>query len=136
MYNKPHVILIQTCKFSAITKHYKDKYPYPPFGLLYCEGILKMNGYNVTIIDLFLEQITSQAFIEILSNQLSPVLIGISSYTDSIQDAYVVAKVCKKVYPNIPIVIGGAHATFMYEEILKECSDIDFCLAVCKKGDV
>jgi len=122
-----HIILIQACKLSLITEKYKERYPYPSFGLIYLANILKMNGYDVTILDLYLEQLSKKEFIQKLTQNKKPLLIGISSYTDSIQDAYKIAQTAKEIYCDVPIIMGGSHVSFMYEEVMKNCSAVDFC---------
>ncbi|ABP66191.1 cobalamin B12-binding domain protein [Caldicellulosiruptor saccharolyticus DSM 8903] len=124
---RSHVILIQACKFSLITEKYKERYPYPPFGLICLANILKMNGYDVTIIDLYLEPLSKREFVKKLTQSKRPLLIGISSYTDSILDAYKIAETAKEIYYDVPIIMGGPHVSFMFEEVMKDCYAVDFC---------
>lgn len=125
---RSHVILIQACKFSLITEKYKERYPYPPFGLICLANILKMNGYDVTIIDLYLEPLSKREFVKKLTQSKRPLLIGISSYTDSILDAYKIAETAKEIYYDVPIIMGGPHVSFMFEEVMKDCYAVDFLL--------
>lgn len=126
MYRKQHIVLIQICKPSLITEKYSDRYPYPPIGLMYLEGILRMNGYEVTIIDFYLERLKKKDFIVKLRKLSKPLLFGLSSYTDSIEQAYRVANTIKEIYPDVPILLGGTHVSFMYNDVMRECRSIDF----------
>lgn len=120
------VILIQTCKQSVLTESYKDRYPYPPIGLQYLMAMMKMHGYRVHLIDLYLNPCSKNEFVEKLKNLEKPILFALSSYTDSITHAYLVAKTIKSVFPNTTIVIGGSHTTFMYQKALYDCKEIDY----------
>ncbi len=119
------VILIQTCKQSKLTDSYKDRYPYPPIGLQYLMGMLKLHGYRTKLIDMYLNPCSKDEFITQIKNVENPVMFALSSYTDSISHSYIVAKTIKSIYPDIPVVIGGAHTTFMYEKTLLDCKEID-----------
>lgn len=121
------VLFIQACKQGDLTDKYKNQYPYPPLGLISLSNILKMHDINSTIYDLFLQNLSKKSLIQLLEKEEQPILIGISSYTDSIEVACSIAKACKKIFPNTKIMLGGAHVTFMYEEVMDECNEIDFC---------
>lgn len=121
------VLFIQACKQGDITDKYKNQYPYPPLGLISLSNMLKMHGIDVIIRDLFLENVSKSDFLESLREMSAPLLIGISSYTDSIEVACSIVKECKKIFPNTKILLGGTHVTFMYREVMEECKEIDFC---------
>ncbi len=128
MNTKPLVVLIQACKHSVITDKYSERYPYPPVGLIYLSNMLTLNGYAVEIIDLYLAPLSRAEFIDTLrALPQSPLLIGISSYTDSIQEAYKIAEVAKETFTETPIIFGGAHVSFMYCESMEECPAMDYC---------
>jgi len=121
------VILIQACKQGSLTDSYKDQYPYPPLGLISLSNVLKMNGYDSELFDLYLQSINKTGLIEKLKEMNYPLLIGISSYTDSIEVACNIARLCKEIFPKTKILLGGAHVTFMYKEVMENCEYIDFC---------
>src|SRR5690554_657149 len=125
--DKPLVLLIQACKHSLITDKYVERYPYPPVGLIYMSNILTLNGYNVEIVDLYLAPLSKTEFMDRLKASDKPILIGISSYTDSIQEAYKIAMAAKEIYGDTPIIFGGPHVSFMYREAMGECPVIDYC---------
>lgn len=121
------VIFIQACKQGDLTDKYKNQYPYPPLGLISLSNMLKIHGIESVIYDLFLQNMNKSSLINILQNENTPLLIGISSYTDSIDVACSIAKECKRIFPNTKVMLGGAHVTFMYEEVMNEYIDIDYC---------
>lgn len=127
MDEKPLIVLVQACKHSLITDKYVERYPYPPVGLIYISNMLTINGCRVEIIDLYLVPLSKTKFMDKLKSLGKPILIGISSYTDSIQEAYKVALAAKEVYRDTPIIFGGPHVSFMYKEVMTECPIIDYC---------
>jgi radical SAM superfamily enzyme YgiQ (UPF0313 family) len=55
----------------------------------------------------------------------NPDVVGITSVTPSIYDAYKVAETAKKVREDCTVVLGGPHATFMPRQTMEECKYID-----------
>lgn len=63
-----------------------------------------------------------------------PEVIGLTSTTPTIMDAYRTARLVKTNYPRLPIVIGGRHATTEPFYTLQQCSEIDI---VCRgEGEI
>lgn len=85
---------------------------------------LKSKQHIVKIIDMATYKIND----ELLKQELimfMPDIVGITSSTFNILDAYQVAKIVKEVNKDIFTVIGGAHATALPELTLAECPYID-----------
>ena len=99
----------------------------PPLGLAYIASYIREYGnHEVYIHDGMLNKSTDSEFRSVLEGFL-PDVVGISAQaTPAIYDVYNAAMVVKEWNPNTIVVVGGAHATFKYSEILKECNDIDF----------
>lgn len=55
----------------------------------------------------------------------SPDVIGITSVTPSMPQAYAVAHMAKEILEDCTVVIGGPHASFLPIQTLKECGAID-----------
>jgi radical SAM superfamily enzyme YgiQ (UPF0313 family) len=55
----------------------------------------------------------------------NPDVVGITSVTPSIYEAYKVAETAKKVREDCTVILGGPHATFMPRQTMKECEYID-----------
>jgi radical SAM superfamily enzyme YgiQ (UPF0313 family) len=51
-------------------------------------------------------------------------MVGISAYTETYLNGVKIAAIAKQVIPDAIVVMGGAHASVMHEEVLKE-KDID-----------
>lgn len=113
----------------------REKYAQPPMGLISMGGQLVMHGYDPIIIDFYREGIgTKAAFLKRLRElPEKPLLVGISTYTETIRDALRIARSVREALPECPIVLGGPHATFCYEEILPQESSVDF--VVLREGE-
>jgi len=89
----------------------------PPLGLAYIAAVLEDAGFNVIILDmdvmgLKLDEIEQQIKIH------NPGIIGISCMTLQAKRTIEIAKIAKKVDASVPIVVGGAHASALPEEML------------------
>jgi len=121
----------------AIKRHF-------PLGLAYIAAYLKKN-LNNAVIELFLEDVNANFYL-LLRNRVAkfaPDLIGISSMTPSFYSAYEICKFIKQEF-DIPIVIGGQHASALRAEILTDDAPFDFivygegentALELCEKLD-
>lgn len=119
------IILINS-SVSKMERHFiREMYAFPPVGLLYLSSLLKIHGYKVELCDLLFEDFTPKKFMEHLhSLARSPAMVGITVYTENVQEALETASLAKKTFPETKVVLGGPHATFRYEEMLKnDCID-------------
>ena len=95
----------------------------PPLGLAYLASVLRKE-HKVKIID----SATLNYTLEDLGRELksfNPDIVGITSVTSSIYQAYAVAKVAKEVREDCTVVMGGPHVTFLPKETLEECRYVD-----------
>jgi len=60
--------------------------------------------------------------------EFRPDLIGISIWTAYAASAFHVARICKRVAPACPVVVGGPHATVKADEILRICPSVDYAV--------
>ena len=97
----------------------------PPLGLAYLASVAREKGHDAKIVDSLAEDYTFNEVKKIIS-QYSPDLVGITSTTSMIPDAYQVANITKEISKDIIVVIGGPHVTFVPELTLKENSNIDY----------
>ena len=100
----------------------------PPLGLTYLASIARSQGDDVRIIDSIamdytFEDITGQI------KKFDPDLVGLTSTTSMIPDAYKVAELAKEYNKEVKTVIGGPHVTFTQEETLMESPHMDFTVA-------
>ncbi|MFX0000591.1 MAG: B12-binding domain-containing radical SAM protein [Candidatus Hodarchaeota archaeon] len=113
------IILINPHQKKRITiGSYRDKIKFPVLSLLSLASYLEKVGFKVEILDLNLKLLKNKTIIQIIKDK-NPIIIGITSITASIYEAYRLARLIKSCF-NIPLVIGGPHATFADEEILNE----------------
>jgi radical SAM superfamily enzyme YgiQ (UPF0313 family) len=103
-------------------RQYLDR-SYPPLGLGYLSAVLAKHGYEVEVfdfVDTSLENVE-----EILRNKRLQV-VGIScNLTDYRWGAFKLAQIVKRINPQCTVVMGGSHATHLYEQILSNfCVDV------------
>ncbi|MDD5005799.1 MAG: radical SAM protein [Candidatus Omnitrophica bacterium] len=89
---------------------------YPPLGLLYVGTVLKNSGHEVRLLDIDTEGINEDKFKDVFK-EFDPAAVGITSVTPTINDALKWARISKGI-KNIPVVLGGIHATITAEEII------------------
>ncbi|MEK8019390.1 MAG: radical SAM protein [Candidatus Parabeggiatoa sp.] len=123
-----------------------------PLGLVSLATYLKQifgNEINVSILDLYamgaenpkrkgnmyVKGINDEAQIHAEISQAKPDLIGITCcFTGYFAEALEIAAMAKRLYPAVPIVMGGAHATLEAKSILRDNAFVDFI--VCHEGEI
>jgi len=101
----------------------------PPLGLISLSAFLAEKGFETMVFDLNTE-INSNSelpdFFEKLESiyDLSDVIFGISFLTPYVYSSYEIAKQLKIKFPDKKVLAGGAHASFMAEEVLS-CGFVD-----------
>jgi len=61
--------------------------------------------------------------------EFSPDVLGVSSlFSSQTECAYSIARSLKSVFPNLPIIMGGNHASQQSEEIMDSIDEIDFII--------
>lgn len=94
-----------------------------PLGCLFLAESLLRNGFSVEIIDNTVKDALSR--IEKVAGSDS-IAFGISSLSGTqLQNAVVLAKELKRLYPAMPVIFGGAHATAVPAQTL-ESEFVDF----------
>jgi len=97
---------------------YRDKIKFPVLSLLSLASYLEKEGFKVEILDLNAKALKNKNILKVIKEN-NPIIIGITSITATIYEAYRLARLIKSKF-NIPLIIGGPHATFADEEILNE----------------
>jgi magnesium-protoporphyrin IX monomethyl ester (oxidative) cyclase len=95
----------------------------PPLGLAWIAAVLEMAGHKVRVIDSPTEGVDLKTFINEVKSW-SPDVVGITSITPTIYKAYDAAKAIKEYDKDLPVIMGGPHVTFMYEEALSNGVDV------------
>ncbi|MBU2472444.1 B12-binding domain-containing radical SAM protein [Patescibacteria group bacterium] len=121
---KTRIVLINPPASHIVEKHYQ-KASMPRIALAYLAASLKKNNISYEVIDAKFEGLTLKETLKRLKN-IKFSMVGITAMTTEILDAAELATEIKKNSPSCKIVIGGAHATALPEDILKEfyCFDI------------
>lgn len=97
---------------------------FPPLGLASIAAVLEENDEEVNIIDMATsENKPSETKGLPLSNAD---VVGISAtHTHRFPEVMKISREIKRMDKDIPVVLGGNHATFMYERILQNHSSVD-----------
>ena len=125
------ILLINTPQINVVSAGIEDDFidiigNYPPLGLLYIGTVLKSNGYDVKILDCMPMNIAYKELKHEISD-FDPFIVGISTYTMSMVDVLVTAKLVKNINSEILVVLGGHH-TQLYPNYSIRYPHIDFIL--------
>jgi len=109
--------------------------PVPPLGLAYIAAVLEREGFVAEILDCYIEGLENEvehnemwlrigleaAEVKARIESSNPDLIGIcSNFTVQRENTHYVAQLAKEILPDVPIVVGGAHASVCSELILED----------------
>ena len=121
----------------------------PPLGLLSIRSYLlnRNSQCQIDLIDLNLESerndffnvdsiyFLKEKFLKRFEERFDiPDLVGVSSHYSNLHIAIQVINLIKKINRKVKIIIGGAHPTFVAEELLDICSTID--AVCCNEGEL
>jgi len=95
----------------------------PPISLAVLIGPLELAGHAVRLIDLQIPDVRRKWESLLTSEPVD--LVGITAMTPQIMQADEIAKKIKTVLPDVPVILGGVHATFLPEQTLCEFSTFD-----------
>lgn len=99
----------------------------PPIGILSIASYLEKKKHKVKIVDPLVQKITERELSEILKKEAFE-LIGMSAFTNTIEDTHKTVRFCKEALPETKIVVGGIHATVLPQQTMEECQDIDYLI--------
>lgn len=88
-----------------------------PIGLTLLASFIREKGFSSSILDCEVLQIKPDNIRDYLPSS-APKFIGITAFTQTINNALEIAKIVKEKYLNVKVIIGGVHATFTPEETL------------------
>lgn len=111
MRNNNHVILVTPPQAIHVTagEH---------LGLGYLAAGLRQIGYNVEIIDGWLENLSSQEIACRILDSERPLFVGFSSYSSNRQSVLEIVMILRENGANFPFIAGGYAPTFHPEEFL------------------
>jgi len=96
-----------------------------PLGLLYIEAALERAGHEVKVFDPNLHNTPLPELVSQIGS-FAPQLIGLTSVTPTFNAAKQISAELKKVWPAVPIVMGGPHVSVLPEPSLRISPSIDF----------
>ena len=98
---------------------------WPPAWAAYLAGSLKGAGFSdIRFIDAMTNNLSDDALRAILAEE-KPDVVGATAITPSIYKAERALEIAKEVHPDAITILGGIHATFMYQQVLTEAPWID-----------
>jgi anaerobic magnesium-protoporphyrin IX monomethyl ester cyclase len=109
-------------KIALVNPPQFTRYPQPPMGLALIAAVLEDKGYEVNVIDANALQLKPE---DVISRLADADVAGITAMTPTISKAIDIARQIKEVKPELPVILGGAHATLLPEETLKAAPEID-----------
>jgi magnesium-protoporphyrin IX monomethyl ester (oxidative) cyclase len=127
------VLLIQPPAFCNNMRN--DMNPNAPLGIAYIGAVLEQAGYDVKILDAFIEgwevdtRVSEEKLLvglpyerikEIIASE-NPDVVGVTSmFTSQRKNVHRIAEVVKQVDRDIVVIIGGAHPTSAPESVLED----------------
>jgi len=96
----------------------------PPLGVMSIATMMELHGYDVRIIDLSVEFVEGKELISFIKD-FEPVFVGISTYTENVDEILGLCRYIKKSIPNMKILLGGPHPT-ADSEYCKKKRYVDF----------
>ncbi|MEW6088089.1 MAG: radical SAM protein, partial [bacterium] len=98
---------------------------YPHLGLAYLAASLEKNGFSARIIEASASLLSEDEIIKNIKENL-PSLIGITVTTLTLRSVYSLIQKIKINFPEIPVILGGAHISVQPDFIQKFNSDFGF----------
>ncbi len=96
-------------------------------GIQYIGGVLRNAGFDVKIINADYNNMNNEQIVNLIHENDTD-LLGINPCYINMEDAINIAQKIKNIDLNIKICIGGHHATFCCDEILKNEDIFDFII--------
>ncbi|MCK9211047.1 MAG: cobalamin-dependent protein [Ignavibacteriaceae bacterium] len=101
--------------------------PLMNLGPLFIASAAVKNGHEVKYLDLTIDNIKYNECDSIF-DLYSPDIIGVAARTHLVSEAIRVIHYCKQRNPKLLTLMGGIHATFMFQEIMSHHIEVDYIL--------
>lgn len=99
---------------------------WPPLGLLYIAAVLRAERRDdVRVVDAFCENLSREDLVARVARE-RPDVFGINCSTHTFLDSMAAAEAVHRALPDTTVVMGGFHATFAAERILRAYPFIDY----------
>jgi anaerobic magnesium-protoporphyrin IX monomethyl ester cyclase len=100
---------------------------WPPLGILYCAGVLKAKGIEVSLLDQPAKRFSLNQTVNWIKKE-DPDILGFSVLLSTAKEAPRIAERVKDENPNITLVFGSHHSTFNAERILEKYPFVDIVI--------
>lgn len=97
---------------------------WPPLGMLYCAGVLKNSGLEVSVLDQMAKGFSSRQVLNWIKSE-NPDILGFSVLVTSFKESLNLARQAEEENPDLTVVFGNYHATSNAERILKKYPFVD-----------
>ncbi len=126
------ILLIKPGLFDDDSKNMMlDPSTLPPLGLLYIGAVLENEGHKVEVLDSSIKNIPKE---QLKKAVISSDAVGMSMCTDINFNPYLnISRAVKEIDPDIPLIIGGPHCTFVKEQSLRDVPKAD--ISVIGEGE-
>jgi len=94
-------------------------------GLAQIAAVLEEKGYQVTVVDANALGLKPQ---DVVSYVVDADIVGLTAMTPTISIAIGIAREIKDIKPELPVILGGAHATLLPERTLATAPEIDIII--------
>ncbi|HEX7535254.1 MAG TPA: radical SAM protein [Syntrophales bacterium] len=112
-----------------VNPRYKGFSEIPPLGLECLAAPLLREGIDASILDLDIcsPEEGNDALRDTIRRS-SPQFVGVTAMSHTFPSAREVCEIAKNLNPAVLTVMGGIHATVMFDDILRKQDDIDVCV--------
>jgi len=97
----------------------------PPLGLAYIASYLERCGYSAAILDLATLNLKRTEIMRHLE-KVNPKMIGITFTTSQFDQVKTLSRMVRQLSKDIPVVVGGPHASAIPEDVLASIQTVDF----------
>jgi len=101
-----------------------------PIGFVSLASTLEEQGYRVRIVNLALRMLNSKSFDpERYIKKMRAEAFGIDlHWLPHVHGAVGVARLCKRLHEDVPVIMGGLSASYFHREILSSIPEVDYVL--------
>ena len=96
-----------------------------PLAMVYVAGAAREAGAEVRIYDA-MSLFTSHEDIAKVIEEWRPTIVGTTAITATEPDSRVICATAKRIDPSIRTVVGNVHATFCWDQLLRDDPNVDF----------
>jgi anaerobic magnesium-protoporphyrin IX monomethyl ester cyclase len=122
--HRPRVLLVTAPYHSGVVE---AAGVWLPLALVYVAGAAREAGAEVRIYDA-MSLFTTHEDIAKVIEEWRPDVVGTSAITATEPDSRVICATAKRIDPSIRTIVGNVHATFCWEQLLREDPNVDFVI--------